>query len=149
MNQAILSILSQKKIFDPPDSPGDPKSSLHANFSTWFIVIWSNEEFVLTKILINLVQVGFTPQGGLWGSFGVLALFFNRFKKKWTIFEICGPVPICQYHWFCYFQLWRQKIIDFAFLFKIWDLAKKSHFSSYLNKKAEYANFIDSRLIHI
>ena len=75
--------------------------------------------------------------------------FFRKISKKWTIFEICGSVPICWYHWFCYFYLWRQKIIDFAFLFKIWDLAKKSHFSSYLNKKAEYANFIDSRLIHI
>ena len=32
-------------------------------------------------------------------------------------------------------------------MLKTWDLAKKLHFASFLSKKAEYANFIDSGLI--
>ena len=37
----------------------------------------------------------------------------------------------------------------FPFWFKIWDLAKKTHFSSFLSKKAENANFFYNRLIYI
>ena len=77
--------MSHTLFFDPPDPPlappGGPIFSICAIFSTWYVVIWSNEEFELFKVSYKLLESTFTPGGAKGGSGGPWTHFSTDFQN--------------------------------------------------------------------
>ena len=91
-----------------------------------------------------------TPRGVKGGGMrGVTHSFFDRFSKYSPFLKSGGPCDSNGIIGFVLYSFKNEKKINFPFWFKIWDLAKKTHFSSFLSKKAKNANFFYNRLIYI
>ena len=145
--------MSQKKFFAPPDPtfypPSPPRYQLCTHLTYWYDIIYSKEEIWVMKVWKKLPLNTGPPGGVKRGVRGVTHSFFDLFSKNWPFLKSASPCDSNGINGFVLYSFRFKKKINFPFWFKIWDLAKKTHFSSFLSKKAKNANFFYNRLIYI
>ena len=145
--------MSQKKIFAPPSPPFFPPQPPQISITqTFIILIWCHllqRRDLGHKSLKKFAGKHRTPRGVKRGVRGVTHSFFDLFSKYWPFLKSASPCDSDGIISFVLYTFRFEKNNNFSFWFKIWDLAKKTEFSSFLSKKAENANFFYNRLIYI